>query len=53
MRKRFGWHFMLHHFFDYWICALENSIVEIAESSLNICMEMKVSTKQYTFFFSP
>lgn len=39
------------NFFDYWICALENRITEIAQSSFNICREMQVSTKQYTLFF--
>lgn len=45
-----GWYFYLHYVFDYWICALENSINETAQSSFNICMKMKLSTKQYTHF---
>lgn len=53
MHERFDWHFILHNFFDYWICALENGVTEIAQSSFNICMEMKLRTKQYTFFFFP
>lgn len=50
VHKRWDKHFSLHYVFDCWICALENGIYEIAQSGFNICMEMKLTIKQYTHF---
>lgn len=51
MHERFDRHFIMHNFFDYWICGLETSKNEIAQSHFNLCMKMKLKVQSNTLLF--